>query len=87
MRNRYLLSIMFLASISILSCRQDDEIASEELVNKKVFSTEETSKKADSSAHVMLMSDSIILEITPTDPPKNGTHWKLTDSIQVTTNP
>lgn len=92
------------ASISILivSCRQDDEIIKTEKDSSAELKADEvenqsTSKMGDSiftgitpknESHWKL--DSIIVSTDPNDPPKNGTHWKETDSTKIsddTTDP
>ncbi|WP_265428286.1 hypothetical protein [Chryseobacterium sp. YIM B08800] len=59
-----------------MSCRQDDESMAEEALRSstKQNSTEESQRTNN---------DSTSVESIETDPPKNGTHWKVSgDSIK-----
>ncbi len=83
MVRRYFLSTLLIASILTVSCRQDDTDASPERVNINEFSSINSKENAGNET-ILGKGDTIVLSVTPSDPPKNGTHWKLlSDSIKI----
>lgn len=81
MVQKYFLTVILLASFLVVSCRQDNETPTEDLKSTNL-SSEEIAGDTENSGTFSRDSTNVI--ITPTDPPKNGTHWKLSDSIQTT---
>lgn len=98
MIKKYLFIAFAIISISVVSCRQDDEMVKTKNDNNlkvKVDSVENqtSSKISDSSLTGITLKDpqenatyskldSILISPDPYDPPKNGTHWKESDSIK-----
>lgn len=59
------------AGICIMSCRQDDESSTEEAFQSSL-------KEQNPAEESQITSkDSIVVENSETDPPRNGTHWKV----------
>lgn len=90
MIKKYLFIAFAIISISVVSCRQDEDLPTAELksteLQPKDIVAKKTSKKSDSSSYYQ-KSDSVNTGIIPNDPPKNGTHWKMSDSINVSDIP
>ncbi|MCI3937046.1 hypothetical protein MQX03_07530 [Chryseobacterium aahli] len=86
MIKKYLFIAFAIISISVVSCRQDEDLPVTELkfieLQSKDIVEKKTSKKSDSISYSK-SSDSTDTGITPSDPPKNGTHWRLNDSIKI----
>jgi hypothetical protein len=98
MIKKYLFLAFAIISISLVSCRQDNEtieIENENALKIKVDSEENQNfgKASDSLFNVINPNgspngnnwqglDSISLSDDPNDPPKNGTHWKESDSTK-----
>jgi len=65
--------------IGVVSCRQDDELntqnGSTDLSEMKTAGDDENNNSAK--------TDSTKTGLTPNDPPKNGTHWKTGDSLNL----
>lgn len=76
MKTKFIVLGLIAAGICTMSCRQDDESMAEEALRSstKQNSTEESQR---------INNDSLSVENVETDPPKNGTHWKVSgDSIK-----
>lgn len=95
MIQKYFSITIILLGILVVSCRQDNEVNNQNeensLLNKEALKRD-FSKRSDSTnnENVAQKSDSTSTGIEPNDPPKNGTHYRLTDSLGVyidTTNP
>lgn len=85
MIKKYIFIAFAIISISVVSCRQDEDLLIAELksteLQPKDIVAKKTSKKSDSSSYSK-SSDSTGTGMIPSDPPKNGTHWKVNDSIK-----
>lgn len=89
MIQKYIFVVLVFTSILIVSCRQDEDLPTEKIVNtdhifKKTGSMSQNSAKStDSIANPpkngthWKVEDSIKLPIDDTNPPKNGTHWRI----------
>lgn len=66
--------------ITVISCRQDEEMNSE----KETSDFFEKITKEDVHPEYASRDSS---NIDPKEPPKNGTHWKIGDSINVSDDP
>lgn len=94
MIQKYFSITIILLGILVVSCRQDNEVNNQNeensLLNKEALKRD-FSKKSDSTSNGnVAQSDSTSTGIEPNDPPKNGTHYRLTDSLGVyidTNNP
>jgi len=79
----FFLSFLSLAVFSAVSCRTDEDIQEEIHLDSKVINNNMMlSEKArfSDSTRLMMKGDSAIM-ITPIDPPKSGTHFKVIDSL------
>lgn len=90
MIKKYLFIAFAIISISVVSCRQDEDLSAIELKSNELRPNDllekRISKKSDSSSYQNKV-DSAGTGITPTDPPKNGTHWKIIDSLGTSYDP
>lgn len=76
MKTKFIVLSLIAAGICTMSCRQDDESPTEEAFQsslKEKNPTEESQK---------VTKDSIVVENAETDPPRNGTHWKVDEIIE-----
>lgn len=74
--------VFFSVSVSLLSCRQDDEATPKE-ENKSLSKPNIWEDEGE-----IVSRDSILPEDDETvDPPKNGTHWKSSDSLETVDPP
>lgn len=80
MKTKFIALSLIVAGICIASCRQDDENPAEETIQSslKQDSTEELQKNGN---------DSMVVENSETDPPRDGAHWKVdeikTENVKV----
>lgn len=74
MIKKYLFIAFAIISISVVSCRQDEDLPAVEVKSTEILGQQKKSNKSDSSSYSK-SSDS-------TDTPENGTHWKINDSIR-----
>jgi len=83
----FFLSFLSLAVFSAVSCRTNEEIQEEIHLDSKVSNNMILSENARFSDSTMLMmkGDSAIM-ITPMDPPKSGTHFKVNDDSLIIIN-
>lgn len=82
MIQKYFSIAIILMSILVVSCRQDNEINNQNEENSFL-------KKEGVEGALLQRPDSLnspIDPISPTDPPKNGTHYKFTDSLSLNDN-
>ncbi len=86
MIQKYFSITIILLGILVVSCRQDNEVNNQNEENSLL-------QKEIVEGDVMQRPDSLNIpvdSVDPTGPPKNGTHYKLTDSLGLgddTTNP
>lgn len=76
MKTKFIVLSLIAAGICTMSCRQDDESFTEEAIQsslKEQNSAEESQK---------VIKDSVVVENAETDPPRNGTHWKVDEVIE-----
>lgn len=74
MKTKFIVLSLIAAGIcTITSCRQDDESPAEEILQS---SLKQENPEVESQRNGI---DSIIVENAETDPPRNGTHWKVDD--------
>ncbi|KNB61329.1 hypothetical protein [Chryseobacterium sp. Hurlbut01] len=95
MIQKYFSITIILLGILVVSCRQDNEVNNQNEENS--FLQKKTIKddllqnpESTDNDNISQKSDSTYVGVTPNDPPKNGTHYRLTDSLGVyidTTNP
>ena len=70
MKTKFIVLSLIAVGISTISCRQDDE--------NPVEDTFESSLKQNSNEELQKNSgDSLVVEGLETDPPRDGTHWKV----------
>lgn len=71
MKTKFIVLSLIAAGICTMSCRQDDESSIEEAF--------QSSLKQENGAEESQRTgvDSIMVENAETDPPRNGTHWKV----------
>lgn len=83
MVQKYFFIVMSIIGVTLISCREDDNLISQEdktnLLENKVSREDENQNSANKS-------DSTEVGIDPNDPPKNGTHWRGRDSIIISNN-
>jgi len=82
MIQKYFSISVVLTSITVVSCRQDSEINT---VKEEINMSQE-----DITEGGMMSKDTLQNSLDPNDPPKNGTHYRIKDSIIIyadTTNP
>ncbi|WP_228459798.1 hypothetical protein [Chryseobacterium muglaense] len=72
---------LILIGLSSIACRQDEN----GLMDDEQVNTAQASDKSSETQRVN-SEDSLAVNLdTGGDPPKNGTHWKISDSIKVNT--
>lgn len=71
MKTKFIVLSLIAAGICIMSCRQDDEIAVEETFQSSL----KQQNNAEESQRIG--NDSLSVENTETDPPRDGAHWKV----------
>ncbi|MCW3168157.1 hypothetical protein OMO38_06430 [Chryseobacterium sp. 09-1422] len=81
MIQKYFFIVFILMGIAVISCRQDDDLSSEK--NTKDFFEKKTLKEDE----IQNAANRDSTNIDPKEPPKNGTHWKIGDSINVSEDP
>lgn len=80
---RYFLSTLFIASILIVSCRQDDsDILKENITITKNDAVQIKKGTAPENENSVISRDSLSTVLNSVDPPKNGTHWKIDSLLQ-----
>lgn len=80
MKTKFIVLSLIAAGICTMSCRQDDESSTEEAFQSSL----KEQNPAEESQKVT--KDSIVVEIEETDPPRNGTHWKVDEITGIKKN-
>ncbi|WP_139423533.1 hypothetical protein [Chryseobacterium mulctrae] len=81
MKTKFIVLSLIAAGIcTITSCRQDDESPAEETFQS---SLKQENPEVEFQRNGI---DSIIVENAETDPPKNGTHWKVDELTGIKKN-
>lgn len=76
MKTKFIVLSLIAAGICTMSCRQDDESFTEEATQSSL----KEQNPAEESQNVF--QDSVVVENAETDPPRNGTHWKVDEVIE-----
>ena len=73
MKTKFIVLSLIAVGISTISCRQDDE--------NPVEDTFQSSLKQNSNEELQKNGgDSLVVEGLETDPPRDGTHWKVDEA-------
>lgn len=76
MKTKFIVLSLIVAGICTMSCRQDDESPTEEAFQS---SLKQENNEVESQRN---STDSIVVENAETDPPRDGTHWKVDEANQ-----
>ncbi|MBW8522870.1 hypothetical protein K0U91_15275 [Chryseobacterium chendengshani] len=75
MVQKYFFISIMLMGLTLISCRQSEELSTNEEVTTNVQNITAKDKGNENPSEVA--RDSTDVNLDPNDPPKSGTHWKI----------